>query len=915
MNHSTETLLRLEAIFNEALGATEEDRPRLIDARCGSDVTLAAEVCSLLDACKAEESATAARRANPANGSGGTPDRRRIGPYEIDRLLGRGGMGAVYLAHRADGQFEQQVAIKLIDLPLATDIFRERFRLERQILAGLQHPYIARLLDGGVTPEGDLYLAMEYVAGIPIHRFCEAQKLSESHRLALFVRVCEAVQFAHQNLVVHRDLKPDNILVAEDGTPRLLDFGTAKLLSPSVGKPESELTREGFHSFTPQYASPEQVLGNPVTTASDTYSLGVLLYLLLSGALPYELKELTSSEMLRVICNEPPRNPAEAAGPNRRLSLDLQSILLKALRKEPGERYLTAEQFASDVQAYLDGRPVVARHGTLRYRVEKFTRRHRAAVAGAVLLAVTLTAGAAGVLWQSRVANIERRKAETRAEDLRKLSDSLLSEIDDAIQKLPGSTEAQQLLVSTVLEHLDRTTKDSAQDPQLLLDAANGYIRLGNVQGNVFTEHTGDTQGALASLDKALSITSALMRQQPQNAAVKRTHAWALQSRSEILFGIGRTQEAVPAIRSAIAVFDDLATRPNAGVDALLDSATAHNTLGFELGIPYWPSLSDFQGALAEFLKTRELYRRALVLAPGNIRVLQALVNNHRLVGAVQMQTDPAGALPELRAAIDGINSLHNQTKQVVAIRRMQSGTIGPYAGALIEIGHYREALAALQQGEVISRELLAADRKNIRAVQDLQAGLSRQAECYQDRAAGIFPEAGANRNVDSENALKILSEQRALLEEILRIEPHNGNWESQLGMVLIDMGRQQRALQRPKESMELAQKGLAILKEVARRPDVQAYQLFDVATGLLTAEPVELREPDLAVKYAERIVEASSRRNPEFLLTLAEAYRAAGQSAKARAAAQEGLSLLPPETPATVTSRVRKLLHSQIDK
>jgi tetratricopeptide (TPR) repeat protein len=491
----------------------------------------------------------------------------------------------------------------------------------------------------------------------------------------------------------------------------------------------------------------------------------------------------------------------------------------------------------------------------------------------------------------------------------------LLSEIDEAIQKLPGSTAAQQLLVSTVLEHLDRTTKDSAQDPQLLLDAANAYIRLGNVQGNVFTEHTGDTQGALASLEKATSITGALMQQQPKNAAVKRAFAWALQSRSEVLFGIGRTQEAVPAIRSAITAFDDLATRPDAGVDALLDSAGAHNSLGNELGIPYWPSLSDFQGALAEYLKARELYQRALVLAPGNIRVLQAIVNNHRMVGAVEMQTDPAGALPELRAAIDGINSLHNQAKQVMALRRMQSGAIGPYAGALIEIGRYREALAALEQGEIISRELLGADRKNIRAVQDLQAGLSRESECYQDRAAGIFPEEGTDRIADAENALKVLSEQRSLLEEILRIEPHNGNWESKLGMVLVDMGRQQRALQSPKESMELAQKGLAILKEVARRPDVQAYQLFDAANGLITVEPVELREPDLAVKYAERIVEASSRHNPEFLLTLTEAYRAAGQSAKARAAAKEGLSLLPPETSVTVMSRVRKLLHTQIDK
>src|ERR1035438_8405939 len=280
MDETTERFLRSEAVFHEAHTAPEGERTELIEARCNGDRELAAEVWSLLRASEAEERVTASRRLEPEPGREAQSDSRPIGPYLLDRLLGRGGMGAVYLAHRADGQFEQKVAIKLIDLPLATSVFQKRFRQERQILAGLQHPYIARLLDGGVTAAGDLYLVMEYVDGVPIHRFCEEHRLSVQQRLELFKQVCEAVQFAHQNFVVHRDLKPDNILVAADGTPRLLDFGTAKLLSPSVDRPGSELTREGYQSYTPQYASPEQVLGNPITTASDTYSLGVLLYLL-----------------------------------------------------------------------------------------------------------------------------------------------------------------------------------------------------------------------------------------------------------------------------------------------------------------------------------------------------------------------------------------------------------------------------------------------------------------------------------------------------------------------------------------------------------------------------------------------------------------------------------------------------------
>jgi serine/threonine protein kinase len=268
----------LQEIFHEMLALPEGQRAQALAARCGADLCLLAECVSLLNASQAEErlgSRCAAESRNDAN-----PGTRRppVGPYQLDRLLGRGGMGAVYLAHRIDGQFDQQVAIKLIDLPLATDLFRERFRLERQILAGLVHPFIARLLDGGVTEAGELYLAMEYVDGVPITRYANDNHLDLRQRVQLFAKVCGAVQYAHQSLVVHRDLKPDNIFVVVDGTPRLLDFGTAKLLVATPLDSAAGFTQHGLHSFTPQYASPEQVLGEPVTTATDTYSLGVLLF-------------------------------------------------------------------------------------------------------------------------------------------------------------------------------------------------------------------------------------------------------------------------------------------------------------------------------------------------------------------------------------------------------------------------------------------------------------------------------------------------------------------------------------------------------------------------------------------------------------------------------------------------------------
>jgi serine/threonine protein kinase len=317
---------RLEAIFHEVAEAPQEERAARLEALCAGDSGLLQEASALLRAGDEEERFTAAYVPSDPEVLQDAHIGRRIGPYRLEKLLGRGGMGAVYLARRVDGQFDQQVAVKLIDLPLANDLFRERFRQERQILAGLSHPYIARMLDGGVSEDGELYLAMEYANGLPIQRYCAQHSLSIRQRIELFKSVCSAVRFAHQNLVVHRDLKPDNILVLEDGTPKLLDFGTAKLIAPVAALAEGEFTRQGFHSFTPQYASPEQVLGHPISTASDIYSLGVLLFLLAAGVPPYELKEFTTAEMVRVICEQQPPKPSEKAASGT-LDSDIDAIV------------------------------------------------------------------------------------------------------------------------------------------------------------------------------------------------------------------------------------------------------------------------------------------------------------------------------------------------------------------------------------------------------------------------------------------------------------------------------------------------------------------------------------------------------------------------------------------------------------
>ena len=908
MDHSTKSLLRIEAIFNEALAASDNARPGLIESLCNGDAALMAEVHSLLKACVAEELVTASRQPG-LEGLPLDPAKNRIGPYEIDRLLGRGGMGAVYLGHRADGQFEQQVAIKLIDLPLATDLFRERFRQERQILAGLQHPFIARLLDGGVTSEGDLYLVMEYVDGIPIHRFCEMKQYNVPQRLILFRSVCEAVQFAHQNLVVHRDLKPDNIIVAEDGTPRLLDFGTAKLLSPSRSGPENEFTRLGYQSFTPQYASPEQVLGKSVTTASDTYSLGVLLYLLLTGTLPYELTEFTTEEMVRVICHEPPRKPSLAAG-SRRLDGDLEATLLKALRKEPQERYLTAEQFASDVQAYLDGRTVTARRGTVRYRAGKFVRRNRMALVGAGVLAMTLLAGLAGVLWQAKVANVERRKAEARAADLRQLSSSLLSELDEAIKQLPGSTGVQQLLVTRVLEHLDRMAQDSQGDRSTQLDLIDAYVRLGNIQGNGYEQNMGDRIGGLAITDKAIALAQALVASTPSDPEALRALAVAHGSKGEMLSQTSDVQGAVVSLQNAAQTYDRLVSLPGVSPALLFEASIANSALGDVLGQD--TGLADIDAALASYRKSLVFDTHALTLDPGFMRARRGLATMQMHIGNAELDINPSQALKDFELALQRFDELPQSEQKNLTTVRLRAITVRKVAAALSELGEYSKAIPLLEQAREIHQKLVDADSKDTRNLRDLKRTLGDEADSYEYAANPVLAAPSSDRRQNLLNAERSLQALKATIERLIKLTPKDIDLEAELASAQIRIGTVAHLLHEKGDWSPRSKAGLTVLRNAAGKDKASPMVLDLAVTAFLQAEPSSLRDPQFALGYAERGVTLTHRKTPAWLLSLAQAYRAAGQVQQSCATANEGLALLPAVQPGAAKSRIRKLLERE---
>jgi serine/threonine protein kinase len=412
---------------------------------------------------------------------------QRFGPYQIVREIGRGGMGTVYLAGRADDQFKKRVALKILRGGFNTHEVLSRFRHERQILATLDHPNIASLLDGGSTPSGEPYFVMDYVEGTPIEQYCDSHQLSVAERITLFRQVCSAVQYVHQNLIVHRDLKPSNILVTPDGTPKLLDFGIAKILKPELIMTMVDATSADARVMTPAYASPEQVRGEPITTASDIYSLGVILYELLTGHRPYRVKNNSQHELSRAICEDDPDKPSTAVsraekGPQRQpvtveevsrnrssapeklqrsLKGDLDNILLKAMRKEPQRRYASVEQFSEDLRCHLANLPVSAHEDTLGYRVGKFVRRNRVPVAAALLALASLVAGMTAALVEARVALRERARAESRFQDVRDLATTFLFDIHDSIENLPGSTPARLLIAKTGTQYLDRLSREA----------------------------------------------------------------------------------------------------------------------------------------------------------------------------------------------------------------------------------------------------------------------------------------------------------------------------------------------------------------------------------------------------------------------------------------------------------------------
>jgi non-specific serine/threonine protein kinase/serine/threonine-protein kinase len=432
-----------------------------------------------------------------------------MGGYILDSEIGQGGMGTVYMAHRSDGAYEQHVALKAVSAHLRTRFFTERFRAERQILADLNHPNITRLLDGGVSAAGDPFLVMEYVDGQPINRYCDERLLPVADRIRLFLQVCSAVEYAHRKLVVHRDLKPGNLLVTTDGVPKLLDFGTAKLLLPAA---ESTATR--FGAMTPRYASPEQLRGDAVSTSMDVYSLGVVLYELVVGKWPFGNPDSPVAGLERAVRDVDPLPPASAVTSEgarlrstskpklaRVLEGDFRSVVTKALETDPRRRYASVEQLSEDLRRFLAGQPVLAREQTLFYRGARFAQRHRWRLGLCAVLCAGLGLSAFTALQQYG-------REQRRLVQVRNLSQSYLSDILNEVDKVPGTMKVRLLIVDRARQNLDQLLPEAPKDPELRRALAAAYLQLAGIQGQPFSLSQGDTAGALTSFRKAETMAA-----------------------------------------------------------------------------------------------------------------------------------------------------------------------------------------------------------------------------------------------------------------------------------------------------------------------------------------------------------------------------------------------------------------------
>lgn len=685
----------------------------------------------------------------------------RVGPYEIERLLGTGGMGEVFLARRCGGDFEQRVAIKLLR-GLPTRELTDRFSRERRVLASLAHPNIAALIDGGETETGTPYLVMPFVEGEPIDVFCRSRNLGARELIELAIPVLVAVGHAHRRLVVHRDIKPANVLVDAEGRPMVLDFGIAKIL----GNAGSNVTGTGRQLLTPMYASPEQVRDEPISTSTDVFSLGVLLYELCAGVHPWGSDHPSPLELAKRICEMDPPTPSsvrassmtDARQSQRALWADLDAVIMNALRKEAERRYASVDRFADDLRRALDGRTVTARPDTITYRASKFIGRHRAAVGAIAFAATALVAGTAISVWQAHRAEAASSRyleqlafTQTRNHQLRELATTLIFEVYDSVATLDGANPARLALVENGVAYLDELSLQLEDDPSLAIDLVRGYARLADVQALRTIGSMGDTAGALQSSTKALDVARRLQ------------------------------------------------AMPDAPADAPMLLATAHRVRGDLLR-----AIGDHEQSIAAYAAGRRAAQDAIDRLPGQARPYRFAISLALQQGAAERRIGrPRDALVSYAAARTAIDTAIELDPEDTDTRRNLTILLRREGDLLLAEGREADAQAKYEEGAGVLRVLMQTEPNNRQYESDLSIQIERLGDC-------------AMRRGDPTSALERYEAAHKLAKDESDRNPGDLLSLSRLSIAIEKLADAQHAIGNIEQAADLAAESAAMTAEAA---------------------------------------------------------------------------------------------------
>ncbi|MBL8763929.1 MAG: serine/threonine protein kinase [Phycisphaerae bacterium] len=885
----------------------------------------------------------------------------RVGPYRVLREVGRGGMGSVLLAMRDGDRLAPRVAIKLVKRGMDTQELLRRFQLERQVIGALNHPNIARVLDAGATEDGRPFFVMEHIEGQSIDDYCDSNALGTSERLKLFCKVCSAVHYAHQNLIVHRDLKPSNILVTKEGEPKLLDFGIAKLLNAEVlgislsTAPEARL-------MTPEYASPEQVRGEPISTASDVYSLGVILYELLTGRRPYNFKSRLANEIERVICEvdpEPPStavtHPAEVytkdgqtrtlsaeeiarkqeARPTtlrRRLSGDIDNIVMMAMRKAARRRYSSAEQLAADIFNHMEGRPVIARRDTFMYVFGKFAQRNKLPIGAAAVMVLLLAAGAAGTAtgWiRARANQVLAERERDRSDRLYALARDGIGDfflgVNKEIKQLDGATPARMRLIQTSRAVAEKLRKEAGDDPALKLILGRALHSLGEAQGGTRGASGGDRDAAIGSFREALTIRRDLASSNPKDPRARADVAETLLNLADVLYLAGQSIESASAMQEAAAASASAAKDAPDNPAFVRQHAMVIGTIGDRL-----LREQRIDEAEAHYLQHREIAQRLLATWPNDLNIMrEALLSPMKLGQIYEDSGRLEAALNEYRAALAGRERIAALEPENASLRRDVSNACERVGRVLTRLARFDEAEACYARMTALNDELIASDPNDLRSRADSVRFLSRRADLLVamgdpagaltlvDRGIELARARLAAAPTDSESLYNLASslERRADLlaaagahaeaepayrECVSAYDRAAAGLEQNLMLVRRAAAAKLRLAafldERRSSSADAAfDAAIAAFQRITQGPNASDVDRQGLARALsgLSVRAARARSAPQAMQYAKRALDASGRRTPEVLRALAWAHHAAGESTRACEIAREALAEL----------------------